>query len=84
MCGHDDPTWAEDLDTRALKRGWDGGYTMGEDAGFDRGWCAAEWYFRPWWLKLWHWLRRVPEPPQKRRWADMSDAQWQAIVSEYD
>lgn len=66
MEGHDDPTWAEDLDTRALKRGWKSGYTMGEDAGFDRGWHAAEWYFRPLWLKLWQTLRGVKYKEHRR------------------
>ena len=42
-----------------LKKGWDLGYTMGEDAGFDRGWAGASRHFRPWWLKLWHRLRGV-------------------------
>ena len=67
MVGHDDPAWALALESPFLKMGWDSGYTMGEDAGFGRGWDAAAWYFRPPWLKVWHWLRQRPEPLQTHR-----------------
>lgn len=46
MAGHDDPTWADDMETRPFNRGWSSGYTMGEDHGFGRGWEAAMSYRR--------------------------------------
>lgn len=56
-----------------FKRGFDLGYTLGEDAGFDRGWSAAKWDFRPWWLKLWHYWRGTREPSVRRF---MDEQQW--------
>lgn len=48
------------------KEGFSSGYTLGEDAGFDRGWHAAEWECRPWWLKILHKIAGMKYREQRR------------------